>query len=248
VRTLRILSIAGIISCVLTARAGAQAWPERFYVSFNGGVQTTANGFSDRFEFQQYLETANTNVEYESDGGPFFDGGVGVRLWKGLGAGVGFSSFTKDNPAQIDARIPHPFFDAQPRELSGEATGLTRADRVVHVQVMALLDPSGPLRLALFGGPSFFRVEQDVVTGVRYTEEYPYDTATFTAADTQAIDASAVGFNAGADVIWMIHRNIGIGGLLRFTRASLDLDMPDNRTIPIDAGGFQGGGGIRIVF
>lgn len=247
-RTVRILALAGMLVCTLAVEAAAQAWSERFYVTFNGGVQTTTNGFSDRFQFEQYLEQASVEVDYDNDGGPFFDGGIGVRLWKGLGAGVTFSFFTKDNPATIEARIPHPFFDAQPREISGDAPGLTRTDSVVHLQVMAMLDPAGPLRLVLFGGPSFFRVEQDLVTGVRYSEEYPYDTATFTGADTSSVNESAVGFNVGADAIWMFHENVGAGGLLRFTRASLDLDAPGNRTISVDAGGFQAGGGIRIVF
>jgi hypothetical protein len=247
-RTLRITAAAALLLCSLASRASAQAWPERFYVAFNGGVQTTSNAFDDRFEFEEYLETATVDVEYENASGPFFDGGFGVRLWKSLGAGVAFSFFTKENPAAIDARIPHPFFDARPREVTGEATGLTRTDAVVHLQAMAMLDPSGPLRLVLFGGPSFFRVEQDLVTGVRYSEEYPFDTATFTSADVDTVDGSAVGFNVGADVIWMLHDKVGIGGLVRFTRASIDLDAPENRAIGIDAGGFQGGGGIRIVF
>jgi hypothetical protein len=246
--TCRVSIAALVLFCCWADSASAQAWSERFYVSFNGGVQTTTNSFSDRFEFEQYLETATADVDYDNDSGTFFDGGVGVRLWKGLAAGIAVSYFTKDNPAQVEARIPHPFFDAQPREVAGEATGLTRTDTVVHVQAMYLLDPAGPLRMVLFGGPSFFRVEQDIVTGIRYAEEYPYDTATFTSADTETADASTVGFHVGADVMWMFHRNVGIGGLVRFSRASLDLDTPDNRTIGADAGGFQGGGGIRIVF
>jgi hypothetical protein len=247
-RLARILALAGVLSAAASGDAAAQAWPERFYVAFNGGIQPTANDFSDRFEFEQYLEQARVDVDYDSGSGPFFDGGVGVRLWKGLGAGVAFSFFTKDNPAAIEGAIPHPFFDARPREISGEASSLSRTDAVVHLQGLAMIDPAGPLRIVLFGGPSFFRVEQDVVTGVRYAEEYPYDTATFTGVDVRAVSASTVGFNAGADVMWMLHQNVGVGGLVRFTRASVDLDVPENRTISLDAGGLQAGAGIRLVF
>jgi hypothetical protein len=242
------VALAGVLSAAAAGDAAAQAWAERFYVTFSGGIQPTANDFSDRFEFEEYLEQARVDVDYDSASGPFFDGGVGVRLWKNLGAGVAFSFFTKDNPAAIEGAIPHPFFDAQPREISGEASSLSRKDAVVHLQGMAMIDPPGPLRLVLFGGPSFFRVEQDVVSGVRYSEEYPYDTATFTGADVRAVSESAVGFNAGADVVWMLHQNVGVGGLLRFTRASIDLDVPESGTISVDAGGFQAGAGIRLVF
>ena len=43
-------------------------------------------------------------------------------------------------------------------------------------------------------------------------------------------------------------RQFGVGGILRFSRATVDLDAPDNRTVSVDAGGFYAGGGLRIVF
>lgn len=245
-RICRIGLVAALL-LALPAGANAQTWTERFHVSFNGGGQTTANDFQDRFQFEQYLETGTTDVDYEGQGGVFFDGGVGVRLWKDFGAGVAYSRFSRDNPANTDSRVPHPFHDNRPREVSGEARSLKRTDGALHLQAMYLVDLRGPMRLVLFGGPSFFRVEQEVVTLVRYAETYPYDTASFSAADTRSLDHSAVGFNAGADVIWMFHRNVGAGGLLRFTRASLDLEI-DNRSVSLDAGGFQVGGGVRVTF
>ncbi|HXW05400.1 MAG TPA: hypothetical protein VD833_09215 [Vicinamibacterales bacterium] len=242
-----ILIVSALTCATLPTPTAAQTWPERVLLTVNGGVQTASNRFDDRFDFQEYLETATTAVDYESEGGPVFDAGVGIRLWRGLGAGVAVSAFTKENAAQTRSSIPHPFFDSQPRQADGAASGLKRTETAVHVQAMYLIDPAGPLRLVLFAGPSFFRIEQDVVTGIRYAESYPYDTATFSAADTTALDASAVGFNAGADVMWMVHSRIGLGALLRFTRASIDLAAP-GRTIGVDAGGLQGGGGIRLIF
>jgi hypothetical protein len=48
--------------------------------------------------------------------------------------------------------------------------------------------------------------------------------------------------------MWMLNRRFGVGGLVRFSKASVDLDAPDNRTISVDAGGVYAGGGIRILF
>ena len=39
----------------------------------------------------------------------------------------------------------------------------------------------------------------------------------------------------------------GIGGLVRYTRATVDLESKD-RTISVEAGGVQAGGGVRLVF
>ena len=98
------------------------------------------------------------------------------------------------------------------------------------------------------GGPSILHVNQAVVTDVNYSEEYPYDTAAFTGVDSRDVKASATGFNAGADVRWMFSRHVGLGGLVRFTRGTVDLDGPDNRTITVDAGGTHVGAGLRVVF
>jgi hypothetical protein len=246
------IAVSALLSTVfLLATSGpvsAQSWSGRGYISFNAGVQATTNDFADRFEFERNVETGSTDVDYPVKAGVFYDGGAGVRLWKGLGAGVSVSFFSRDDSAEITAQIPHPFFFDRPREVTGTLDGVTRSETGVHVQLMYMLDPSGPLRVVLFGGPSFFSVEQDLVTEVRYAETYPFDTATFTTADVNRENGSAVGFNAGADVMWEFHRNFAAGALLRFARASVDLDAPNNRSVSVDAGGFHAGGGIRVIF
>jgi hypothetical protein len=217
-------------------------------VSVNGAYQATTNDFSDRFEFERNVETGSTDVDYPVQGGFIFDAGAGVRLWKNLGAGVAVSYFTRDGAASTTSRFPHPFFFEQPREVLGDATGVKRTETAVHVQAMYLVNPGGRLRLVLSGGPSFFTVEQDLVTEVTVTEAFPFDAAEFASAQTMREKGSAPAFNVGADVMWMLSRRFGVGGLIRFSRTSVDLDAPGGRTITVDAGGVYAGGGIRLLF
>ena len=81
-----------------------------------------------------------------------------------------------------------------------------------------------------------------------YDEEYPFDVATFRSATTRRSKATVTGFNAGADLRWMLSRNIGVGGMLRYIRGSVDLETEDDRQISVRAGGLQVGGGLRIGF
>jgi hypothetical protein len=236
------LSSAGL------APAHAQSWTERVHVSINGGYQATSNDFSDRFEFERNLETGTTSVEYPVKGGFVFDAGGGVRLWRNLGAGVSVSYFTREDSAATTSSVPHPFFFNQPREVTGDATGVKRTETAAHVQATYLIATGGRLRVVLSGGPSFFNVEQDLVNDIVVTETYPYDTAAFGSATTTTAKGSAVAFNVGADVMWMFGKTVGAGGLIRFSKASIDLDAPDNRTVSVDAGGFFAGGGLRVVF
>jgi hypothetical protein len=98
------------------------------------------------------------------------------------------------------------------------------------------------------GGPSYISVGQTIATDVQYAQTYPYDTATFTSATTTHPSKGAVGFNAGADVAWMFRRNVGVGGLVQFSRAMVKLPASGGRTISFDAGGAQIGAGLRLVF
>ena len=150
--------------------------------------------------------------------------------------------------ASTTTSVPHPFHFNQPREVTGDATGVKRSETAVHVQAMYPIKSGNHLRLVLSGGPSFFNVEQDLVTEVTVTETFPFDTATFGAAQKSRKKGSAPAFNVGADVMWMLNRTLGVGGLVRFSRTSVDLDATASRTISVDAGGVYAGGGIRLLF
>jgi hypothetical protein len=158
------------------------------------------------------------------------------------------SYFTRDDIASTTSSVPHPFFFDTPREVVGDATGVKRTETAAHVQAQYLINTGGRLRIVLSAGPSFFNVEQDLVSEIIVNETYPFDTAAFGSAVKAAAKGSAVAFNAGADVMWMFGRTVGAGGLIRFSKATVDLDAPNNRTLSVDAGGFFAGGGIRFVF
>src|SRR6185295_12014494 len=101
----------------------------------------------------------------------------------------------------------------------------------------------------LYGGPSLFTVRQTLVTDVTYSESFPFDTATFTGAQTtESTSKTEVGFHIGGDVAWKFTRNVGIGGMVRFARAEATLNATNNSLVTVDIGGLQFGGGIRLAF
>lgn len=244
-RRIIVLAVA-ITGAVAVPHAVAQP-RERVTVSINGAYQTTKNPFADRFEFEVDRETGSTETEYPVGAGLVIDGSVAFRLWKNFGAGIAVSHFTRDDVAATDSRVPHPFHFEMHREVAGDVP-VNRTERGVHVQAVYRVALRPAITLALFGGPSFMHAEQDIVTAIEYDQSFPFDTATFRRGVTGAAKGSAVGFNAGADVAWMFSRHLGVGALARFAKASVELDVPGGRTKTVDAGGFSGGGGLRIVF
>jgi hypothetical protein len=214
----------------------------------SGGVQSGASSVSEQFSFEKNLETETVGVKYPATPGILVDGGVAVRVWKNVGLGVAVSRVTGTGAADVNASIPHPFLFNQPRTITGTEDDIVRAETGVHLQVQYLVPTSTRLHVVLSAGPSWLNVEQEVVTDVIVSQSYPYDTAAFGGAVTKILKASAQGFHAGFDVDWMFSRSVGVGGLVRYTRADVDLDVASGRTLAIKAGGVQAGAGLRLLF
>jgi len=220
----------------------------RFRVSVNAVGQWPSISFTGSTTTVIYLEKAIVNTTYDVPSGPAFDGGVLVRLAGGFHVGVAVSSFMNREDAEIAATIPHPFFLNTPRSISGTAENLERRELVTHLEFAYVTSP-GKLDIAISAGPSWFHVDQEMVTDVRYTEGYPYDTVTFASASTATVAANSVGFNAGVDVGVRLSKHVGVGGLVRFSGATVELPLPGAATtVKSDTGGLQAGGGLRLYF
>jgi hypothetical protein len=100
----------------------------------------------------------------------------------------------------------------------------------------------------VFGGASRFDVKQMMVQTVEYAESYPYDDATFVAVKPVQQRAARIGYNAGADLTFYFSRHVGVGALVRISRATVPLKSPDSDEVKVKAGGTQFGGGMRFRF
>jgi hypothetical protein len=249
-------TLAALIVFAFANEAGAQPrrqapprpFVERGFVIVGGGVQATAADLTDRILFETNAETGSIDADYPGRTGVLADVTVGMRVRRQVGIAVGVSRAARNGRVQVTAQIPHPFFDEQPRSVSGEAGAISRTETAVHGQLYYDMRPRGRWRVRLFGGPSYFAVEQEVVTGVEADEVYPFDTAEFRRATTARAKGSAVGFNAGLDFARMFNRRVGAGGLVRYSRASVDLDAPAARRVSTDGGGMQATIGLRFLF
>ncbi len=220
----------------------------RGFLVMNGGYQVTTNDFTNGAVKREHAEDGRFDADYIVKGGPSFDVAVGVRLWRRLGIGVGVSRFSVSTPASVRASLPHPFFFNQHRSLSGDASGVTREELAVHLQVGGVFPVGTRLQVRIFGGPSFFQVTQGIVTDFTYTNDYPYDEAQFAAATTTDAKASKVGFNAGGDLAFFFTRNIGLGATAQFSGTTVALPAAGGASQDVKVGGVKVGGGLRLRF
>ena len=147
----------------------------------------------------------------------------------------------------MTAVIPHPIlFDAH-RTVEGSVSDVAHNEQNVHVALMYAL-PVHAVDIKVMGGPTFFNLKQDFVSGVAISETYPFDTATFTSATTKQVSERGVGFNVGVDISRLLSSNVGLGALIRYSRADVTFDDPDIGRQSVQAGGLEVVGGLRLRF
>jgi hypothetical protein len=237
-----------LLAAPSAALAQKASKPARFTIGVSAGVQQAAEDVSDRFSFPKNVETETVDVKYPMKPWALIDLAAGYRVWKNLGIGAAVSVTSGKGSAEVTATVPHPFFFNQPRTVTGTDNDIAHSETGVHLTLQYLIPATGRLHVTLEGGPSWVTVDREVVTDVTITESYPYDTAAFGGAVTKSAHGSALGFNGGFDITWMFVESVGLGGIVRYTRADIDLNAVDGRSLAIKAGGVQGGVGLRVLF
>jgi len=220
----------------------------RAYVAVGGGYRVATSTFDQTAVRHENVEDGHISSTYRFDKAPTLDVAAGVLVWRQLAAGVGVTRFSTSTPGTLSASIPHPIFFDRPRSVSGDVRDVERDELAVHVQMREILRLSERTAVALFGGPSFFRVKQGLISDLHYSETYPYDTAQFASADTAMTSKSGVGFNAGADVAFFFTRNAGVGATVQFSRANVDAPGLLGAPVRLAAGGPDVTGGLRLRF
>ena len=229
----------------------AQTSEERGTLAIGGGVQTAASDFSSSVRFGHALfgpEEGSFDTQYPAGDDALFDVGGSVRVWRNLAVGANVSWLTREHDADVSAQLPHPFWFDRSRSIGGAAPGLSRTETAVHVQAQWVIPVGRSVAVTLFGGPTWFRVNQDLVDAVDFEQTYPYGEATFTGVDVRGQSASAIGVNVGADASYYFSSRLGVGGTVRFSRGSVELVAPDGGSFKSTAGGLQTTGGLRVRF
>lgn len=242
--------IAACACCVavMAGEAAAQSAASRGYFSVNGAYQLTERDFRDGATFRENVEDGRFDTDYAVANGALFDIAGGVRVWRQLALGVGVSRFSKDVSADLTGTVPHPFFFQRQRAVSAVLGGITRDELGVHIQARLIVPAGDRFEAMIFGGPSFFQLTQRIVTGLNYSDTYPYDEVAFDDVDTLEAKESGVGANVGADFAFFFTRQVGLGGTLQFATATIDVPSAAGQTQGMKAGGAQVGGGVRIRF
>jgi hypothetical protein len=253
VAALTLLSVCAASAAAAQGRGQGQGpppeparWSDRARVGVSAGVQGRTLPLSQSLELTKYVEPAPMTAEVPRTAATLIDAGVQVRLQRNLGVSVALSYLSGTHEAQVEGEIPHPLYFDAPRDISGRTSRIGHDELAVHTNLVYMLPMRG-VDVLVFGGGSFFRVAQDFVVDVHFTETYPYDTATFARADLVAGTARATGFNVGTDITWPLGRAWGVGALVRYTQADVPFEVDGQALGRPRVGGLQVLGGVRVI-
>ena len=253
------LTLTTTLVVLLIARtAGAQlaAWNSYGYVNLNSVFQPSSSMFPvtsvEGRSFALFGERGEVDIARRVDrDNRFIDISGGVRVYRNLAFGVGYSRLGGSSEAVVSARLPHPLFFDAPR-VTDVIIPFERRERAVHLQGIFVVPLHPRLELAVFGGPSFYTLQQGFVVStfndlVFREVGFPFTDVDITGIQTSEIEENSVGFNVGADVSYMVTPWLGAGMFLRYAGTSVDVpaQLPQEAG---DLGGFQVGVGLRTRF
>jgi hypothetical protein len=227
------------------------------WVDVNLGVaSSTSDAQTYTYEGRMFSEPyALATVYPKPSTGASFDFGGGFMFNPLVGIGVTFTGQAHEDVAGLGATIPHPFFfNASAIGAGTTDEKLTRAESGTHITVMLAPVNSGKFRFRVFGGPTFFRLKQDMASDIRYVQNAPLfsrsNTITVTGFQPVEGEGTGMGFHVGTDASYFFTRVVGVGGMVRFTRGNVTLSPEPLSELEQDAdvGGIHFGGGLRLRF
>jgi hypothetical protein len=249
-----------VLATITLFAAPAAAQDHRVFVNVNVGALSQSQDLKQTANFLLYDEpgTWEANHTIES-GGPFFDLGGGYRLHRNLFVGASFTQVSKQSRGvTVNASVPSPLFTDTFRNASGSATGLEHKERAVHLQALLQIPVTVEFAVSVFGGPTFFTVEDELVSGFSLAEAGgDFTSVSLGDIRTEAQKHTTTGFHLGFDAQYMFMKNVGfmkdagVGGMLRYSKGSVDLTAPADTgsdTFKIDTGGLEIGAGLRFRF
>jgi opacity protein-like surface antigen len=222
----------------------------RIRLFIDGGGQLTESTFQDKQTFQQYLETGSFEFKQAIPRRPLVDGGFAVHTWRKLYVGGTVSAMNEQSNGALKAEVPNPVLFNRPRTMTADVRA-SRYEIAAHIQASWTTRATRNIELTAFGGPSIFFTQQTYVTALTVgleNETYPFDDFLFAGASTDIFDDQILGYNVGADVNWKFARQIGLGGVVRFSRGRKDFTPKDGVPFTVEVGGLHVGAGLRFIF
>jgi hypothetical protein len=222
-------------------------WEGQGFATIGFGIQGNSRDFTTRAEPIIYDEPALITSAQNVGSGLLFEISGGYRVWRNLVVGLGYSHFGDSSASTVSASIPSPLVPDAPRNASASVGDLGHSENGFHFTATWMIPVTDKIEVGVFGGPSVYRVGQDLVSDIPFIEsEDPFPTVTLGTPVVTEENVTAVGVNIGAEVSYLVTARYGVTGFLRYAGATAEFDGVDGRDLKV--GGVHLGVGFRYRF
>ena len=229
----------------------------RFRLDVNFGMADSLakdREFNSRFISFGELGTANAHYPTPSTTATFVDIGGSYMFSRTYGVGAAYSRTSWDDVVGLSTTIPHPTFYGIPASSTGLSGELTRTEGAAHIFLVGIPVRTFALEWRIFGGPSIFWLNADMVDEVLYeqtlTSGPPQNAITVSGVTTSEASASTVGFHIGSEFDYFFTNLFGIGGGFRYSYGTAAVAHEPLSTLEQDirVGSTQFFAGLRFRF
>ena len=247
--------LPAIISSIMvlsfaSAHAQTSDWAGTGFVTIGGGTQSSNQAFKSTKSVMKYGELAEFETDYSSRNGAILDVSAGIRVWQKLAFSVGVSLFESQDNISGQGTVPNPLFIGRPRTVTFEGASFQHRQLGIHLSIVYVIPLSERIRVSVFGGPTLFRLNQDIVEDLQLGPETGapfFNTVDVQSAVATSVTQAGIGGHFGFDGTYLLTSQFGVTGIFRFAGGSVEL-LDGNSTIPVDVGGPQFSGGLRLFF
>ena len=216
-------------------------WTDKGFANINIGGQSGSHDVATTTTFVVYDEDAHINTTQKTGGGFLFDMNGGYKVWSNLVVAVGYTFMSDSTDGAVTATIPDPRVFDSPRTVTTTANDLKHTENALNFMGVWMVPVTDKVDVGISFGPTVFFVKQELPDTLTFTEPGP----TVTGLTTKDISKTAGGVNLGVDVTYLLTKKMGVGGILRYTWGSVDLEGASDK---LTVGGFQIGVGARYRF
>lgn len=241
-----------LLATITLFAAPAAAQDHRVFLNLNFGTVSQKQDVRQTATFSLYDETGTWDVDHVIESGSFLDIVGGFRLSDNFFVGASYTQGSKQTrDVTVTASVPSPIFTDTFRNATGTASGLEHKERALHLQALWHVPVTVEFGVTLFGGPTFFTVEDELVESIATVENADFSAVSINNIAVAGQSNTSTGFHVGLDAQYMFIKNAGLGAMLRYSKGSVDLTAPGNttsETLKIDTGGLEIGAGLRFRF
>jgi hypothetical protein len=224
----------------------------RGFLDVDFGVARAGNEtFNDTLAYTARQETVTAAAAYLLPVGALFNVGGGFMFTPAFGIGLAVSGSAHQSTASVALSVPDPIILNNNATASATTVVLQRTEGVMHVEALYATDIRRNFTIRVLAGPSFFRLTQDLVNGIGFSESLFPHQIRITGTDNSSYVGTGWGFNAGADIAYYFTSRFGLGGLARYSRGTVELPVAlggTGATFNYPVGGVNLGGGVRLRF